>query len=340
MEFLVRAVVCEQPLQLVLASTELPVRAPGEVLIRIRRVGLCGTDYHIYAGKHPFLAYPRVMGHELAGEVLDAAPGSRLRPGALVTINPYLSCGSCVACRKGKPNCCVSIRVLGVHVDGGMREVISVPESAVIDAAGLSLEQAAMVEFLAIGAHAVSRGRCGPGGRTLVVGAGPIGIAVTLFARMAGADVTLVDTRRSRLEHAREHLGVAGTVLADGEEHQRLMDLTHGEMFDHVFDATGNAVAMSGGLRYVAHGGSYVLVGVAKEDISFPDPEFHKRETTLFASRNALDADFALVISRIREGAIPTRALHTHTIEAADAPVRMPQLIAGMDSVLKAIMNF
>jgi 2-desacetyl-2-hydroxyethyl bacteriochlorophyllide A dehydrogenase len=336
----VRSVVCEQPLQLVVASAELPVRAPGEVLIRIRRVGLCGTDYHIYAGKHPFLDYPRVMGHELAGEVLEAAPGSRLRHGQLVTINPYLSCQSCVACRQGKPNCCVSLRVLGVHVDGGMREVISVPEIAVIDAAGLTLEQAAMVEFLSIGAHAVSRGQPRPGSRTLVVGAGPIGIAVTLFARMAGADVTLMDTRRTRLDHAFEQLGVASTVQVDGEEQNRLMDLTRGEMFDCVFEATGNAVAMSAGLRYVAHGGSYVLVGVAKEDISFPDPEFHKRETTLLASRNALDADFARVISRIREGTIPTGALHTHSIDAIDAPVRMPQLIAGMDTVLKAIMNF
>jgi 2-desacetyl-2-hydroxyethyl bacteriochlorophyllide A dehydrogenase len=280
------------------------------------------------------------MGHELAGEVLEAGPASRFSPGQLVTINPYLACHDCVACRRGRPNCCVSLQVLGVHVDGGMREVLSVPESAVIDAEGLGAEQAAMVEFLAIGAHAVSRGQARDGDRVLVVGAGPIGVAVSLFARMAGADVTLVDTRSSRLDHARERLSIGSTVLADGQEFERLKELTRGEMFACVFDATGNATAMSGGLRYVAHAGSYVLVSVVKDDIAFPDPEFHKRETTLLASRNALDSDFAHVIARIRDGSIPTSALHTHSIEAADTPRRLPELIASMDSVLKAIVNF
>jgi 2-desacetyl-2-hydroxyethyl bacteriochlorophyllide A dehydrogenase len=335
-----KAIVCDKPFQLSVTSSQLPVRADGEVLIRIRRVGLCGTDYHIFSGKQPFLSYPRIMGHELAGEVLEAAPGSRLKTGQLVTINPYLPCHACVACRRGRPNCCVSLKVLGVHVDGGMREVLAVPESAVIDATGLSLEQAAMVEFLSIGAHAVRRGQPGAGDRVLVVGAGPIGIAVSLFARMAGAEVTLMDTRRSRLDLAGVHLGIDSTIQVDGSEPEKLGELTRGEMFTCVFDATGNAAAMSGGLRYVAHAGSYVLVSVVKDDITFPDPEFHKRETTLLASRNALDSDFALVISRIRDGSIPTRALHTHSFDAADTPRRIPELIAGMDTVVKAIVNF
>ncbi|MDF3019117.1 MAG: dehydrogenase [Steroidobacteraceae bacterium] len=335
-----KAIVCEKPFHLSLTSSQIPARAAGDVLIRIRRVGLCGTDYHIFSGKQPFLTYPRVMGHELAGEVLEAAPDSRLKPGQRVTINPYLPCRTCIACRSGRPNCCVALKVLGVHVDGGMREVLSVPESAVIDAAGLSLEQAAMVEFLAIGAHAVRRGQPGAGDRVLVVGAGPIGIAVSLFARMTGAAVTLMDTRRSRLDLAGVHLAIDSTVHADGTEHERLSELTGGEMFSCVFDASGNAAAMSAGLRYVAHAGSYVLVSVVKDDIAFPDPEFHKRETTLLASRNALDEDFAQVIGRIRDGSIPTRALHTHSIDAADAPRRIPELIAGMDSVIKAIVNF
>ncbi len=202
-----RAVMCVEPQALELVDRPKPTRAETEVLIRIRRVGLCGTDYHIYSGNQPSLTYPRVMGHQLAGEVVEADAGSPFRNGQRVTINPYLACGKCIACRRGKPNCCARIAVLGVHMDGGMQDVITVPESSVIDAAGLTREQAAMVEFLAIGAHAVSRAQLQPGDQILVAGAGPIGIAVALFARCDGARVTIIDTRAARLRHARERLG-------------------------------------------------------------------------------------------------------------------------------------
>jgi threonine dehydrogenase-like Zn-dependent dehydrogenase len=182
-----KAVICEAPGKLSVTDRPAPSATPGEVLIRIRSIGLCGTDFHIFGGRHPFLAYPRVMGHELAGEIEQAPPGSRFRRGQTVAVNPYIACGTCVACRKGKPNACMNISVLGVHADGGMCELLAVPESAIIDATGLTLDQAAMLEFLAIGAHAVSRARLSAGDRVLVVGAGPIGIATALFAQLDGA---------------------------------------------------------------------------------------------------------------------------------------------------------
>ena len=306
----------------------------------MRRVGICGTDYHIYGGKHPFLEYPRLIGHELAGEVAEAPPGSRFAVGQVVTVNPYMSCGTCRACRRGKPNCCARISVLGVHADGGMCEWLSVPETAVIDAGGLSLDQAAMVEFLAIGAHAVRRSGLVPEDRVLVVGAGPIGVAVALFARIAGAArVVLADTRQPRLDYASARLGLEEGVVADGAMAACLSGMTGGEMFDQVFDATGNIHAMRGGLDYVAHGGSYTLVGVCKDDLVFADPEFHKRETTLIASRNALSVDFDHVIASIRSGAIPTDAIRTHALTIDEAPRRIPELIAEADSVLKAIVT-
>ena len=334
-----KAVVCEEPHRLSLGSRPVPVPKTGEVLIRIRRVGLCGTDYHIFAGKHPYLEYPRVMGHELAG-VVEVPSGPTLKSGQLVTVNPYFACGRCIACRKGKPNCCTAIKVLGVHTDGGMCELLSVPEAAVIDASGLTLEQAAMVEFLAIGAHALSRAKPRPGDRVLVVGAGPIGVAAALFARLDGAEVTIVDVRRTRLEYAQAMFGLepvsgpAETVRAE------LVARTEGEMFDCVFDASGNVDAMRGGLDYVAHGGTYVLLSVVKEEITFSDPEFHKRETTLLASRNALSADFERVVGAIKGGKIPTEALLTHSFPALEAPRRIPELIAGANGLLKAMIEF
>jgi threonine dehydrogenase-like Zn-dependent dehydrogenase len=164
----------------------LPARGPGEVLVRISRIGICGTDYHIFEGLHPYLQYPRVMGHELSAEVLEAGPDSAFQPGEPVIIIPYLFCGTCIACRKGKTNCCKTLQCLGVHCDGGMCERISLPEANIFPAGGLSLDEAAMVEFLAIGAHAVRRSRVQGGDRALVVGAGPIGIGTALFARIAG----------------------------------------------------------------------------------------------------------------------------------------------------------
>lgn len=317
-----------------------PEVADGEVLIRIRRVGLCGTDFHIFAGRHPYLAYPRVMGHELAGEVLTAPAGSQFREGQIVAVNPYLECGTCVACRRGKPNACATIRVLGVHVDGGMCELLAVPERAVIDATGLTLDQAAMLEFLAIGAHAVDRARLSAGDRVLVVGAGPIGVATSIFAQLDGAAVTLVDTRQARLDYASRHLGLTDVVVAGPELAKALAERTGGEMFDAVFDATGALPAMARSLDFVANGGALILVGVAQGDLVYADPEFHKRETTLLASRNALASDFKRVIAAMRAGDIPSDALLTHSVEAEDLPQRIPLLIADADNVLKAIAHF
>lgn len=334
-----KAIVCEEPYRLSVETRGAPMPAAGEVLMRIRRVGLCGTDYHIFSGTHPYLEYPRVMGHELAG-VVEVSSGASLRPGQVVTVNPYLACGSCVACRNGKPNCCASIRVLGVHADGGMCEFVAVPEAAVIDASALSLEQAAMVEFLAIGAHAVSRARLFPAARVLVVGAGPIGVAAAILARLDGAQVTIVDVRRSRLEYARSRFGLEAAIAPAATLTAELAERTDGDMFDCVFDATGNVSAIRAGLDYVAHGGTYVLLSVVKEEIAFSDPEFHKRETTLLASRNALKSDFERVVRSIEERKIPTDALLTHRFPALEAPLRIPELIASADTVLKAMIEF
>lgn len=335
-----KVLICQAPFDVAITERPEPQAAEGEVMVRIRRVGLCGTDFHIFAGRHPFLAYPRVMGHELAGEVESAPDGSAFHVGQVVAINPYLNCGKCVACRRGKPNACVDIRVLGVHIDGGMCERLAVPERAVIDASGLTLDEAAMLEFLAIGAHAVARARLTHGDNVLVVGAGPIGIATALFARLDGASVTLVDTRQPRLDYARTHLGLDRTVAAGPDLAATLDRQTGGEMFDTVFDATGILAAMTQSLAFVSNGGTLVLVGVAPGDLVFADPEFHKRETTLLASRNALAGDFKRVIAAMRAGEIPTRALQTHSVRAEDLPERIPMLIAEADNVLKAIAHF
>jgi len=333
-----RAIVCHEPFQLDVIARDKPRPGPGEALIQVRNVGLCGTDFHIFAGKHPFLHYPRVMGHELGGEIVALGEGTSLRIGQQVAINPYLACGHCVACRRGKPNACVNIRVLGVHVDGGMCEFLAVPQTAVIDAEGLSPVQAAMVEFLAVGAHAIARAPK-DGDHVLVVGAGPIGVATALFAKLDGRKPLIVDRMPARVAFVRERLGLDG-VISDDRLDQALADRTNGDMFDVVVDATGSLEAMRRSLSFVAHGGALVLVGVARGELSFEDPEFHKREATLIASRNALTEDFSRVIKAIKSGQIPTEVLHTHSIAADELPMRLPELIRSADTILKVVASF
>jgi len=306
--------------------------------VRPRRIGICGTDYHIFEGKHPFLQYPRVMGHELAVEVIEAPKGSHLSASDICVVNPYLSCGRCVACRAAKPNCCVGISVLGVHQDGGMTGMISVPTENLIPAQGLSVDECATVEFLSIGAHAVRRGAVGSGDTVLVVGAGPIGLGVMLFARVAGARVAVFDHDTERAEIARSIAGVSAIGIANGAR-EAASEFTSGDGFDVVFDATGNQRAMEQGFDFVAHGGRYVLVSVIKDSITFMDPEFHRKEMTLFGSRNATAQDFEQVMAAIRDRKIPVGRLITHRTSLRDAADNIPVWATRKSGLIKALVE-
>ncbi len=338
-----KTVICETPGKLVLSDVTSPTPSADDVLIRIRRVGVCGTDLHIFTGNQPFLAYPRVMGHELSGIVESAPANARVAKGDQVYVMPYLACGKCIACRAKKPNCCMNIRVLGVHIDGGMVEQLAVPQAFVFKAEGVTLDQAAMIEFLAIGAHAAGRADVQPNQRALVVGAGPIGMAAAIFATLRGAEVTVLDGRADRLAFCKTQLGVKNVVPLDTTEAatdaQQLAALTDNEFFDIVFDATGNVKAMERGLSFVAHGGKYVLISIVPDRISFADPEFHKRETTLLASRNATPDDFETVLTAMRAGLIPTEALNTHRLQLSDLPRDFATLLDPAAGVIKALVE-
>lgn len=332
-------VICQTPRELRAEERPRPTPGPDEVLLRVKRVGVCGTDLHIFTGDQPYLAYPRVMGHELSGIVESAPAQSGLRAGDAAFVMPYLSCGRCIACRQGKTNCCVNIQVLGVHRDGAFTEYLCVPAAFVHKAEGVSLDQAAMVEFLSIGAHAVRRGTVHAGQRVLVVGAGPIGMAAAIFSRQQGAAVTTLDTRRDRLDFCERHLRVDSTVQIGEDDEARLSALTGGEFFDVVFDATGNARAMERGFKFVAHGGTYVMVSVVRDAITFSDPEFHKRETTLLGSRNATMHDFETVLAAMRAGDVPTEALNTHRMPLSRVPDEFATLLDPSQGVVKAIVE-
>lgn len=332
--------VCTTPGEFAYQQAEKPALTPGNTIIKIKRIGICGTDLHAFEGTQPFFNYPRILGHELAGEIVetDGAPGFSV--GEAVTFIPYFNCGKCIACRNNKPNCCTSIRVSGVHIDGGMSEYLSVPSYSLVHGNGLSFDELALVEMLSIGAHGIRRANVERNEMVLVVGAGPIGLGTMEFARIAGANVIALDINDGRLAFCREKLGVAHTINALNDNVLgKLAEITNGDMPTVIVDATGNLRAINTAFSYLAHGGRYVLVGLQKGDISFSHPEFHKREATLMSSRNATRADFEHVISSMKNGFIDPTTYITHRVAFGQVKDEFEGWLDPANGVIKAMVS-
>ena len=315
---------------------------PGEALVRVHRVGICGTDISGYLGKMPFYSYPRIPGHELGVEVLEVGPDvTNVRPGDRCSIEPYMNCQRCFACRRGGCNCCENLQVLGVHTDGGLRPRFVLPARKLHPSKRLMLDQLALVETLAIGCHAVNRGAPKAGDNVLVVGAGPIGLSVIEFVKLTGATITVLDLNQKRLDFCKGQMGVAHAVrfTDEAEVLKGLTVLTDGALYPVVFDATGSPKSMCNAFNYVAHTGRLVFVGIVVNDVSFPDPLFHRREMTLFASRNALPEDFDRIIRLIEEGRIDTRPWITHRTPFADLIGNFPSYTKPETGVIKAVVE-
>jgi 2-desacetyl-2-hydroxyethyl bacteriochlorophyllide A dehydrogenase len=317
----------------------MPELLPGNVIIKIKKIGICGTDLHAFEGTQPYFNYPRILGHELAGEIIAMDRVSGFSSGDIVTVIPYENCETCIACRSGKPNCCENIAVLGVHKDGGMLEYLAVPGRLLVHGEGLTLEQLALVEPLAVSAHGIRRAGVQSGEYVLVMGAGPIGLAAMEFARIAGAQVIAIDRQEKRLQFAKTVLGIPHVLDANDDVATQLKDITGGDMPTVVVDATGNQKAINHGIHYLAHGGRYVLIGLQKELLMFSHPEFHKRETTLMSSRNATRADFDQVIHCIKEGQIRPETYITHRLKFGEVKTVFPSLLDPNNEVIKAIVD-
>jgi 2-desacetyl-2-hydroxyethyl bacteriochlorophyllide A dehydrogenase len=331
-----------EPGKLVLGETAEPGPLPaGQALVAVRRIGVCGTDIHAYKGRQPFFSYPRVLGHELGVEILEVEPNEKgLRVGDRCAVEPYLNCGKCIACRRGKGNCCTQLQVIGVHVHGGHRERSHLPVAKLHRSDSLTLDQLALVETLGIGAHAVDRAALEPGESVLVIGSGPIGLAVIQFALAAGARVIAMDVNESRLAFCRDTLGVTDTLLATGADVVgELQRLTADDLPTAVFDATGNAQSMKESFLYPAHGGRLVFVGLFQGEVTFDDPNFHKRELTLMSSRNARPEDFTRIIGLIESGRVDTTPWISHRAAFNEVPAHFPNWVKPDSGVLKAIIE-
>ncbi|MBK8092022.1 MAG: alcohol dehydrogenase catalytic domain-containing protein [Verrucomicrobiaceae bacterium] len=307
-----------------------PTGSPGagEVLVRVRAIGICGTDFSGFLGKMPFIEYPRILGHELGVEVLATGEGvTGVKSGDRCAVEPYLNCGSCQACKRGNTNCCETLAVLGVHTDGGMREELLLPAAKLHVGNALAFEQLALVETLAIGCHAVNRASVMVDDEVLIIGAGPIGLTVVEFARAAGARITVLESNARRRAFVETHYaGVRATGALAANYRARV-----------IFDATGNAASMSATLGYAEFTGRIVFVGITKESVVLDDPLFHRRELTLLASRNAQSADFPRILGMIQRGEIDTRPWISHRCDFADLPQHMESWLDPAAGVIKAV---
>ena len=340
---MMRQISLQEPGQFHLQTAPKPQMQPGHALVRVHRIGVCGTDWHAFAGRQPFFQYPRVLGHELGVQViaLDAnhPNTSQIKIGDKCCIEPYLNCGHCPACKRGKSNCCEQLQVLGVHCDGGMGEWLSVPMDKLHRSQTLSFDQLALVETLCIGAHAVARAQIEPNETVLVIGVGPIGLSVAQCLLANKAKVVIADISQNRLDFCREVLGINVTIdPQNGDLSEQLRAHNDGELPTCVFDATGHPASMQSTFELVAHGGRIVFVGLFAGDVTFHDPNFHKREVTLLASRNALPSDFANTIEALETGRIDTSPWITHRLELSEITQQFATL-SGEKNLVKAMIE-
>jgi 2-desacetyl-2-hydroxyethyl bacteriochlorophyllide A dehydrogenase len=335
-----KTLICSRPGELKYGTANKPGQRDGYAIIRIRRIGVCGTDLHAFEGTQPYFSYPRILGHELSGELMDTGGAKGFAVGDAVTFIPYYNCGHCIACRSSKPNCCVNLQVCGVHVDGGMCEYLQVHADLLVHGDGLSLDELALVEPLAIGAHGVRRADVQPGEFVLVIGAGPIGLGIMEFARIAGGRVIALDVNQQRLDFCKDKLNVAYIINAlAANVKEQLAAITNGDMPMVVIDATGNQKAINNSFDYMAHGARYVLVGLQKGEIAVSHPEFHKREGTLMSSRNATRADFEHVIACMKNDLVDPKTYITHRVSFAEVADNFANWLKPENGVIKAMIS-
>lgn len=315
---------------------------PGQALVRTHRMGICGTDVSCYLGKFPFFDFPRIPGHELGVEVVATGEGvTHVKPGDRCSIEPYMHCGECYACRRGAINCCKNLKVIGVMTDGGLCESFLVRASKLHPSTQLSYDQLALVETLAIGCHANDRGAPTTGDHALIIGMGPIGLSTLEFARLTGATVSVMDMNPARLEFVRKNYGIQNTVLfkGDGSEIDCMRELTGGDLYQVVTDATGNKHSMGSAIQYLAPTGTLVYVGITQEEITFKHPTLHRPEATIKASRNAMPADFRRIIGLIEDGTINTNTWITHRTNFKNILADFDALTKPETGVIKAIIE-
>src|SRR5579859_1156032 len=316
-----RALVIRRPGEALIENVPEPEPQAGQALLRVRMVGLCGSDLNSYRGKNPLVTFPRIPGHEIAATIVNANNlQAGLKAGANVTLSPYTSCGKCASCLRGRANACQFNETLGVQRDGALRERIWIPAERLYTA-NLGIKELCLVEPLTVGFHAVARGRVQPDDTVMVFGCGGVGLGAIAASRFAGARTIAIDLDDRKLEIARS-AGATDTLNTARESlHDRLRAMTGNRGPDVAIEAIGSPETFRAAVEEVAFTGRVVYIGYAKEPVAYETRLFVQKELDILGSRNAQPADFARVIAMLETGRFPVEQAVGTIISLEQAPV-------------------
>lgn len=336
-----KAVSIKEPYQIGIIDIEKPEPKPGEALLRVLYCGICGADVASFTGNQPFTTYPRIPGHEFSAQIVSVPENDAgLKPGDVVTCNPYFNCGTCYSCRRGIVNACVDNRTMGVQRDGALCEYITMPVERIIPGKGLTAQQLALIEPFAISQHALSRCEIHPGDQMLIIGAGPIGLLALLAAKAKGAVVTVCDLLDGRLAKAAV-LGADHTVNAgapDGREQLTACSLNRG--FDVCVEACGRSETFLNCIDLAATGARIILIGNGKSETTFLHSVLLKKELNVFGSRNAMTSDFKALIDLVAAGSVNVTELVSAVYPADQAAEAFEALTHNDGSLTKVLLRF
>lgn len=338
------AICIQSPGNVVIREMEKPVRQKGEALLKLLYGGICGSDLGSYRGGNAYVSYPRVPGHEFSAEIVEIDDNDQgLKPGMIVTCNPYFNCGSCYSCQRGLVNACTDNQTMGVQREGAFAEYITMPIERIYDGKGLPPKTLALIEPFCISYHGVSRANVQSGEKVLVVGAGTIGVLAAVAAKAKGAEVTICDVAPDKLDYAYQTFGLDHKLLNESPEvfAQQTQALTNGNGYDVTIEAVGMPQTFQNCIDAVCFGGRVVLIGVSKRNIDdFFFTIIQKKELNIFGSRNAMKKDFLELIDLVKAGGVDLDKIVTNTYKWTDAPKAFEEFSANAGKMLKVVLDF
>lgn len=338
-----KTIIINKPGEVNIIDTQKPVRKQGEALLKILYGGICGSDLGTYRGTFAYASYPRIPGHEFSAEIIEIDDNDRnLKPGMIVTCNPYFNCTKCYSCRRGLVNCCTSNETLGAQRDGAFSEYITMPIERIYDGKGLSAKTLALIEPFCISYHGVSRANVKEGDTVLVVGAGTIGVLAAVAAKVKGAKVFISDIAAKKMNYAIKTFHLDGGILNDNHENfiKKVDEITNGNYFDVTIEAVGLPSTFLNCIEAAAYGARVVQIGVGKKTVDFDFTLLQKKELNVFGSRNALKKDFLELIDLVKTGKVDLEKIVTNTYDFNEASKAFSDFDKNAASMLKVVIKF
>lgn len=338
-----KTIIINKPGEVEIIEQAMPVRKQGEALLKILYGGICGSDLGTYRGTFAYASYPRIPGHEFSAEIIEIGDNDcNLKPGMIVTCNPYFNCGHCYSCQRGLVNCCTSNETMGAQRDGAFSEYITMPIERIYDGKGLSAKTLALIEPFCISYHGISRANIQPNDKVLVIGAGTIGVLAAVAAKAKGAKVYISDVAENKMNYAIETFGLDGGILNDSPENfiKRVEEITNGNYFDVTIEAVGLPSTFQACIDAAAFGARMVQIGVGKRTHEFDFTLLQKKELNVYGSRNALKKDFLELIDLVKSGKVDLEKIVTNTYNLDEADKAFQDFSKNAASMLKVVIKF